>query len=881
MQGNSHLLSIADSGSLEKSSFTILEELTVSPKDLEEEDLISYAKSIGIDPEIEKDFLWVAEEGILADLPENWIAVEDSFSRIFYYNKDTHQSRWDHPLDAYYKSLVKQQRLKRFLIPSPMASKKPQTLANLRFLDEHVSFSFLEKKEETKLSKNLLQSNQKDNNDNDSNGFTLTSLGDDEEEDIESVQFELDENAFKGMSLDDDDDDDEEATLDVTEGGMSDVKRFTEIYTEDLENEDKRNVSTNKTVTSDIGKDLPDKSKVKLSQLRQEPVNIDKGASSDESFSLKSIDKDPFEGNNDLFSSDKSKLSKLNNKLQSLQSNDLRKLPQNRAEESSRGRIHGPLEPLSEEREEKIERIERPKSAAANRRASSGREKSKSSFPEIEDDNSMKDTHLIHFDSLSEKLRSEMNQLRKEILEVIKSEKELLEENHSKDIEKCLQRLDIQEKELERVKNDQKTSKRSTDQSSGNKDEIANIAKSIQKFEKRIDKLEERPHEASLQKLSKNYEELRKDFKNNGNEMMEFKKENDLNIRAIRKQLSHLSGGQEKVENRCEKVEKSLERINKQMDKIMEGNQKEIGVALDRLKNSDENQKKQLSSMVEVAAKKISSEMKKIEDNVDDKYGQLSSHQKRISKNIQDIENDLKEMRIDLKATDSKIRGQNSQDSSSSKSNDKNGTKIEERLGSVETGLNKVLSKLEVFSNPDDLKKKKKYDNNQSRSDFKSLQPESGDSSYHGSGSPSSSLSSLERSKRRTERFRFRRRGGKSERYSPVDRFSSYDFRNHYHNISPINYASHPQDRLRAISSSSASLLAMIRRTSKLLRDETLDIDSIGNYKFMSDMSSVGVLRRETNSDESAIRKLAQIRHDIDERLKKLDTLISRREHLM
>ena len=42
---------------------------------LTETDLISYAKSIGIDLESEKNFLWIAEEGILADLPKNWIAV--------------------------------------------------------------------------------------------------------------------------------------------------------------------------------------------------------------------------------------------------------------------------------------------------------------------------------------------------------------------------------------------------------------------------------------------------------------------------------------------------------------------------------------------------------------------------------------------------------------------------------------------------------------------------------------------------------------------------------------------------------------------------------------------------------------------------------------
>lgn len=73
-------------------------------------ELISYAKYLGIDPVIDGDLMWIADEALRAPLPCEWTEHHDSSERIFYYNVDTHESSWTHPLEQLhrdtYKSIV-------------------------------------------------------------------------------------------------------------------------------------------------------------------------------------------------------------------------------------------------------------------------------------------------------------------------------------------------------------------------------------------------------------------------------------------------------------------------------------------------------------------------------------------------------------------------------------------------------------------------------------------------------------------------------------------------------------------------------------------------------------------------------------------------------
>lgn len=68
-------------------------------------EVLNMAEYLGIKPISESHMLWIAVDAIQAPLPVNWIAQRDTEGRIFFYNKITHQSKWDHPLDPHFRKL--------------------------------------------------------------------------------------------------------------------------------------------------------------------------------------------------------------------------------------------------------------------------------------------------------------------------------------------------------------------------------------------------------------------------------------------------------------------------------------------------------------------------------------------------------------------------------------------------------------------------------------------------------------------------------------------------------------------------------------------------------------------------------------------------------
>ena len=78
-------------------------------KDLSEKELRSYAKYLGI-REKEYDALKpLAEEGLSAPLPSDWVQCRtpEKGKRRFYYNARSERSQWEHPLDSTYKDKVR------------------------------------------------------------------------------------------------------------------------------------------------------------------------------------------------------------------------------------------------------------------------------------------------------------------------------------------------------------------------------------------------------------------------------------------------------------------------------------------------------------------------------------------------------------------------------------------------------------------------------------------------------------------------------------------------------------------------------------------------------------------------------------------------------
>ncbi|XP_016060214.1 PREDICTED: centrosomal protein of 164 kDa isoform X2 [Miniopterus natalensis] len=75
-----------------------------------EQEILEFAREIGIDPIKEPELMWLAREGIVAPLPSEWKPCQDITGDIYYFNFANGQSMWDHPCDEHYRNLVIQER---------------------------------------------------------------------------------------------------------------------------------------------------------------------------------------------------------------------------------------------------------------------------------------------------------------------------------------------------------------------------------------------------------------------------------------------------------------------------------------------------------------------------------------------------------------------------------------------------------------------------------------------------------------------------------------------------------------------------------------------------------------------------------------------------
>ncbi|CAF3900327.1 unnamed protein product, partial [Rotaria sp. Silwood1] len=92
---------------------TILEEHIDENYEPTDEEIHEYAIYIGIEPEKEKDLLWLAREGLMKPLPSGWKACQEENGELYYFNFNTGKSSWDHPYDEIYKTRVIQARDKK------------------------------------------------------------------------------------------------------------------------------------------------------------------------------------------------------------------------------------------------------------------------------------------------------------------------------------------------------------------------------------------------------------------------------------------------------------------------------------------------------------------------------------------------------------------------------------------------------------------------------------------------------------------------------------------------------------------------------------------------------------------------------------------------
>ncbi|EFJ05877.1 hypothetical protein SELMODRAFT_96309 [Selaginella moellendorffii] len=81
----------------------VLEEELDSSYEATDEEVAEYAMWLGFDLPHEKQLLWIAREGLKAELPAQWKPCRTEEDEIYYFNFDTGESTWDHPCDDFYR----------------------------------------------------------------------------------------------------------------------------------------------------------------------------------------------------------------------------------------------------------------------------------------------------------------------------------------------------------------------------------------------------------------------------------------------------------------------------------------------------------------------------------------------------------------------------------------------------------------------------------------------------------------------------------------------------------------------------------------------------------------------------------------------------------
>ena len=89
------------------------------------EDKEDYAKYLGINLHTERCFMWIAEEGIKARLPDGWRPCSTAEGQVYYYNTLTDKSSWIHPRDLEYKQILQKERLKKEEVGVPAPRVEP------------------------------------------------------------------------------------------------------------------------------------------------------------------------------------------------------------------------------------------------------------------------------------------------------------------------------------------------------------------------------------------------------------------------------------------------------------------------------------------------------------------------------------------------------------------------------------------------------------------------------------------------------------------------------------------------------------------------------------------------------------------------------------
>ena len=66
-----------------------------------EAEISEYAEFLGMDLQKEKELIWIAKEGLTTKIPPEWKPCKTKDTQeIYYFNFETGESIWEHPVDV-------------------------------------------------------------------------------------------------------------------------------------------------------------------------------------------------------------------------------------------------------------------------------------------------------------------------------------------------------------------------------------------------------------------------------------------------------------------------------------------------------------------------------------------------------------------------------------------------------------------------------------------------------------------------------------------------------------------------------------------------------------------------------------------------------------
>ncbi|KAJ3025568.1 UNVERIFIED_CONTAM: hypothetical protein HDU68_006995 [Siphonaria sp. JEL0065] len=77
-----------------------------------DDEVLEYARFLGMDEENDKHLFWIARESLKAPLPKDWKPCQSDDGNIYYFNFSTGESIWDHPCDEHYRQLYEREKKK-------------------------------------------------------------------------------------------------------------------------------------------------------------------------------------------------------------------------------------------------------------------------------------------------------------------------------------------------------------------------------------------------------------------------------------------------------------------------------------------------------------------------------------------------------------------------------------------------------------------------------------------------------------------------------------------------------------------------------------------------------------------------------------------------